>query len=170
MSNRNSFDAIRSIVGAAQDALETAIADTPDALVNSLQPGRSNSIGAIYAHALLSLDMFYNTALCGKEQVLVSANFAHKLGLQDTGPFNWDALKATAWDISVLKAYAQAVYAGVNAYLADLTDAELGRAFKLFEQDATVEGVIALATWHTAFHAGEIAALKGVNGLLGLPF
>ena len=69
-----------------------------------------------------------------------------------------------------MQAYGQAVLAAVDAYLATLTDAELAHPRQIFGQDTTIAEAIGVATWHTALHAGEIAALKGVNTLKGLPF
>ncbi len=166
----NSLDTIRTIVDQSQSILETTTSDTPAELVNKTQPGQANTIGAIYAHAVMSLDMFYNLALQEGTQVFVTSGYAERLGVSDPNPNNWESRTAIIWDISILHSYARAVYDSIHAYLARLTEEELGRTFALFDQDTTVADTIALATWHTALHAGEISALKGVNEVKGLPF
>jgi uncharacterized damage-inducible protein DinB len=166
----NSLQTIRTIVADANGTLTNATNDLPAALVNKRQPGQSNTIGAIYAHAVLTLDSFYLAFIQGKAQLIDENGRASALGLQNSANLNWETLNATNWDWEALQRYAQAVTGAVDAYLASLTEAELGRSCQIFGQDATVAQTIAIATWHTALHAGEIAALKGVNELKGLPF
>lgn len=166
----NSLNTIRTIVAGSNNTLAIATQELPAALVNQPQPGNANTIGAIYAHALLTLDHFYQTAMQDKAQLLTTAGFATRLGLVDPDQLPWATLNTVQWDWEALQAYGQAVLAAVDAYLATLTDAELARPCQLFGQDSTVAEAISVATWHTALHAGEIAALKGVNTLKGLPF
>lgn len=166
----NSLNTIRTIVAGANNTLTIATQELPAAWVNQPQPGNANTIGAIYAHALLTLDYFYQSAMQDKVQVLTAAGFAAQLGLADPHQLPWTTLNAVQWDWAALQAYGQAVLAAVDAYLATLADAELARPCQLFGQDSTVAEAISVATWHTALHAGEIAALKGVNTLKGLPF
>ena len=166
----NSLNTIRTIVAGSNNTLAIATQELPTALVNQPQLGNANTIGAIYAHTLLTLDHFYQTAMQNKVQVLTTADFAARLGLADPDQLPWATLNALSWDWDALQAYGQAVLAAVDAYLATLTDAELAHPRQIFGQDTTIAEAIGVATWHTALHAGEIAALKGVNTLKGLPF
>ena len=166
----NSIKTIRSIVTSANDSLETAVSGVPSELVNQAQPGLSNTIGAIYAHAAINLDMFFIGAIQGKPHLFEADRFGEQLGIDDPTNHGWDVLNATSLDLATLQTYAQAVYDEVNKYLDDLSDEELGRVCEIFGREMTVEEIIALTTWHTALHAGEIAALKGVQGVQGLPF
>lgn len=161
---------LRATMSGAQEILEIAIAGTPADLANRPQPGRANPIGAIYAHAILSLDTFFHAGIQDSGLLLVSGGFAARLGSSNFDALNWPALQLVHWDVSTLQSYAQAVYDAVNCYLRTLDDAELGRACTIFGQATTVADTIALAVWHTALHAGEIAALKGASDLAGLPF
>lgn len=166
----NSLQTIRAIVTDANGTLTSATNELSATLVNVRQPGQSNTIGAIYAHAVLTLDSFYLAFIQGKAQVLEENGRAGALGLPNSINLNWETLNATQWDWGALQSYAQAVTSAVDAYLKNLTKAELGRSCQIFGQDATVAQTIAIATWHTALHAGEIAALKGINALKGFPF
>jgi len=166
----HALSAVRTIVRSAQGTLETALGDATSELINQTPPGTGNPIGAIYAHAVFNLDTFYSEGLLARDHVLTTGGFGERLGLAGPAAFEWDTLKAVRWEVGALQAYAQAVYATSEGYLDQLTEDELGRSVRLFERDMAVEDVLALAAWHTALHAGEIAALKGVAGARGLPF
>ena len=58
----NSLNTIRTIVAGSNNTLAIATQELPTALVNQPQLGNANTIGAIYAHTLLTLDHFYQTA------------------------------------------------------------------------------------------------------------
>jgi hypothetical protein len=68
--------------------------------------------------------------------------------------------------------YAKAVYAATDAYVAGLGPADLERKVDTgFVGEQTVGFVVGnILVWHVAEHNGEIAALKGAQGLKGLPF
>lgn len=161
---------LRAVVSGATASLESAIAGTPTDLINRRQPGSANPIGATYAHALISLDTCFSEGIQGGRLLFVTGGFAQQLGFEEPGALGWPALQAIAWDLAALQPYAQALYHAVDSYLARLDDAELGRTCTVFGQATTVSDTIALGCWHTALHAGEIAALKGVSGTPGLPF
>lgn len=67
-------------------------------------------------------------------------------------------------------AYRDAVRAATDRYLADLTADELDRQIDLMGSQRPVADALAIMVVHIATHAGEIAALKGTQGLKGLPF
>jgi hypothetical protein len=54
--------------------------------------------------------------------------------------------------------------------LAKLTDDELDRQVSFFGSESSVADVLVRFVAHTAGHTGEIAAVKGMQGLQGLPF
>ena len=58
-----------------------------------------------------------------------------------------------------------------SPYLANLPDSELERKVQGVLGEYTLGwGIAILLCQHAAQHSGEIAALKGVQGLKGLPF
>jgi hypothetical protein len=75
-----------------------------------------------------------------------------------------------SWRRAPVLAYAEAVCEATNGYLARLTDDELDRRVSFFGRESSVGDVLARFVAHTASHAGEIAAVKGMQGLQGLPF
>ena len=62
------------------------------------------------------------------------------------------------------------VRSATAAYLDTLTDAELQRVVRWYNADFTIADLLARILAHTACHAGEIAALKGLQGVKGPPF
>ncbi len=69
------------------------------------------------------------------------------------------------------QAYAKAVFAQTDAYLAGLSDADLVRKGQGPGGETTLGWfVVNILATHVPQHLGEIAALKGVQGLKGLPF
>jgi hypothetical protein len=74
--------------------------------------------------------------------------------------------------LPVFREYAKAVYGATDAYIARLSDSGLARKVQTgFIGEQSAAFVISnILGWHIAEHTGEIAALKGVQGLKGLPF
>ena len=66
--------------------------------------------------------------------------------------------------------YAAAVGAATDNYIATLTTKELDRLVPIMGQEWPVADVLALLVVHASGHLGEIAALKGIQGVKGLPF
>ncbi len=74
-------------------------------------------------------------------------------------------------DYAAFKPYADAVFAGTDAYIACVPNEDLDRAVQSPIGEHTVGWALTtLLATHTPAHLGEIAALKGVHGLKGLPF
>ena len=72
-----------------------------------------------------------------------------------------------------LRAYAQAVYANMDAYLAAMTLDEWNRELDLSAfgmPPATVSVWVTNMLLDGAAHCGEISAVKGLQGLQGYPF
>lgn len=166
----NSLNTIRNIIDRSQWILRTVLDDTTPEQINENRSASVNTIGAIYAHAVINLDLFFNQAIRGGNTVLDRDAFAGQLGLPEPESIDWGGLNEIMWDKHTLQSYARAVTESITAYLETFTDAELIRPIQLFGRDTTVGDTLTLASWHSALHAGEIAALKGVRGEKGLPF
>lgn len=92
------------------------------------------------------------------------------------GPMpDWsDWARAVTADLAALGRYAAAVYAASDAFLAELADEELSRPLDLAALGLGMTTVGAFVTEdlapHAFVHGGEIACLKGLQGLKGSPF
>ena len=137
-------------------------------------PGATvTSIGSIYAHIVFAEDGIVNGLCQSKPTVYQSAGWQEKVGT----PLEWDQALSPDWarglklDLATFREYAEAVYANTDAYIANLPDAELERKVQTPIGEQTVGwALVALLATHLPQHTGEIAALKGVQGLKGLPF
>lgn len=135
-------------------------------------PGTANTIAATYAHVITSEDAFVQRSLQGRAP-LYEGEWRDRTGLSLPVPergsdwFHWS--RQLRLDLAAARLYAAAVYAASEAYVRRLTLEELSRP-----PDAVLPGNQTLS-WllhnllvlHAASHAGEIAVLKGLQGLRG---
>ncbi len=166
-------DLLRSQFQQMHQFVEMTVADCADEALNARGDGWTiNPIGALYAHLILAEDAMVNGRARGGETLLVSEGWGEKIGISDASSRqseSWSDFKA---DLPALRSYAAAVAAATDDFLATASDADLLR-----EVDAPGGGTQPVITFlanigvtHIAGHWGEIAALKGVQGLKGLPF
>ena len=157
------------------DLLEQTIADcSPDALHKTLPGATIASIASIYAHTVFSEDTIIQGLLQQKSPVFQSQGWAGRTGvaMPPTPELTAEWARGVRMDLPVFREYAKAVYAATDGYIGGLLDAALERRVDTgFVGEQTVAFILSnIAGWHVAEHGGEIAALKGVQGLKGLPF
>ncbi len=161
---------LRRQLTAMHGFLETAMEDCPAAILNTRIPQSTiNPAGAIYAHTVFVEDAFLNGVVRGQAPLYVADGWSQKLGLEMppvTMPEGWEI----TIDLARFRPYASAVYAATDQYLASISDHDLDRLV-----DAGPAGTLPardvignLMVWHVATHQGEISALKGVQGMVGL--
>lgn len=149
-----------------------ALTGLTDEQFNWIPPGTANSIKASLIHLLAGEDMNIQRVLQGKPLLWDDEGWNRKIGVEtrpgrDQG---WDAIRETTIPLAPVLEYAQVVHAATDAYLADLTPEELERNVEFFVADARVADVLSILAVHVAGHSGEIAALRGIQGVKGLPF
>jgi hypothetical protein len=128
----------------------------------------------VYAHIVFSEDGIVQGMLQGKPLVYKSQGWARRLTvtMPENPMFDPAWARAVRMDLPSFREYAKAVYAATDAYVAGLGAADLERKIDTgFVGEQSVGFVLSnIVGWHIAEHGGEIAALKGVQGLKGLPF
>lgn len=157
----------------ANDHLEATLDGVDDALANQVPEKTVGTIGAQYVHILTSEDAIINGLLKGGAPLFAST-FAGRIGApQAPQLFTWGEWgRTTQVNLAEARAYAQAVYASVYAYLAGQTAATLGEIVDLTQAglgQMPRAVVLEIALRQPYVHAGEISALKGLNGLKGYP-
>jgi hypothetical protein len=117
--------------------------------------------------------MIVNGMLLGKPLMYKTDGWEAKTG----AAFPGDNLALADWaksfkmDYPKFKEYADAVFANTDSYLANVAAADLDAKTQTLIGEQSKSWVVAnLLGTHLPQHAGEIAALKGVHGLKGLPF
>lgn len=140
--------------------------------------GTAHSVASSYAHAVVGQDFVIHGMVQNKPP-LAATTWANKVGVSalppQEGGADWSGWARTVRvDLAAIKQYAQAVYAASDAYLAGLKPDELDRMIDLTAAglgQQTLNWVLFGAViGHVANHTGEIAAIKGVQGLQGYPF
>ena len=163
---------IRRQIAGARRLSDAVMQDTTEAQFNWLPPGTANSMKATLVHTLVSEDRYIQVLIQGKPRLWESGGWSAKTGLatppgRDGG---WEEIKALNVALAPVLAYAAAVRAATDAFLATLSAGELEREVKWNDQTRQVADLLVMLANHTASHAGEMAAIKGMQGVKGLPF
>ncbi len=168
----NATQFVRDQVAEAHSLNDAAMAGVADEHFNWLPPGTINPIKSTFLHSVAGEDLFFQAILQGRPPLWATGGWAGTIGLVQApgGGQGWEEAKRTVLALGPVLAYADAVRSATNEYLARLTDDELDREVSFFGRASSVADVLARFVGHTACHAGEIAAVKGMQGLKGLPF
>jgi hypothetical protein len=166
---------LRKQIATAHEWLEGTMADVTAEQADWTPPGVATPLGASYAHAVFSEDMIVNGMLRGVAP-LYAGQWAGKTGQSELHP-DQDWTNYKAWtrnvrlDLDAARAYAQAVYAATDDYLAHLAPEDLDREINAFGAPASVGLVLAnYVAGHCHDLMGEISCLKGLQGARGYPF
>ena len=160
-------DYARSQVEGALDFMAMCAKDMDEAQYNHKPAGTTNSAAKLHAHALSGADFFVTVVLAGKPSKW--PEFASQTGLPENQREIWGSDATISLD--VMQAYAEAIKGPTLEYIDSLSDEDLDREFDTrFAGTQTVAWVLQLVGSHTIGHAGEISAVKGTQGLKGLPF
>lgn len=159
---------------ASWQTIDFTVADlTHDELHHHAEGAQIGTPASIYLHVAWVEDLVINQMLQGKETVYVTQGWAEKMPdapvHQGKSTFDW------AWSVTVpaaatLTAYADAVRETVREYIGGLSDEDFSRIIPSFLGETPQADLLTYLIWDLANHTGEIAALRGVSGKIGLPF
>ena len=152
--------------------MDMTIADcSPEVLEKKDDAWTINKVGSLYAHTVLSEDMMLGGMVDGRELVLKGDGWEEKLGVSSVSARQDEELAAMTIDLDAFREYAKAVAAATDDFLANATDEELNKEIDSpVGKQPFITFFANIGLTHVAGHWGEIAALKGVQGLKGLPF
>jgi hypothetical protein len=138
---------------------------------NWAPPGTMNTISATLIHFTSVEDHFVQGILQGKPRVWETGGWSKKTGVAKTPGIgeNWDEFKHLHLEPAAFLEYQKVVWAATDSYLGGLRPAELDRKVMLGRRELSVAELLIMATNQALSHAGEIAALKGMQGAKGLP-
>lgn len=168
------MDAVEFIVRQIH-ALQRQIDATMEGMTAELfhwqPPGVTNAIHAIFLHLNSAEDRFIQSAALGQLSLWERDGWKEKIGIHAAGRGNsWAELHDATSMLPAALAYQTAVRAATEAYLAALTPEELTRKIQFLGAERSIADMLTILVVHGASHAGEIAALKGVQGVKGLGF
>lgn len=172
----DAIDLLRQQIKESYDWLELVVGDITQEQANWRPSGTANCIGATYAHAMITADAGFNSQLQGGMPV-IATDWKGQVGLSEMmpaggGDFHWeDWARRVQVDWDILHSYGRAVRANVMGWLDSLTPADLERVVDM--------RTFGLGVWpgleiydlhgikHIRMHGGEIACLKGLQGVRG---
>ena len=165
------IELIRSIHANMHRNVDMTMKDMTDELFNWAAPGTANTISATFLHFVNVEDNFIHKLIQGKASVWESGNWSQKTGVDKPPSIgeDWTAFKRRKTAIQPVMDYKAAVWADTEVYLSGVSEVELDRLVKFAGGDRSVAEMLVLAATQSHSHAGEIAALKGVQGVKGLP-
>lgn len=139
--------------------------------------GTANPVVTNYVHIIAGEDYVINVMLKNTE-TLASTIFKDNTGLNTPYPDMSDQENYAKWmktatvDMQKFGEYAMAVVKASENYIASLTPEDLTKEIDLkFIGKKDVAYVLSIfVLWNIAAHTGEIAAIKGIQGLKGYPF
>ena len=151
--------------------MDMTIADcSPEVLEKKDEAWTINKVGSLYAHLVLSEDMMLGMGT-GGDPVIKSDGWAEKLGIDDLSPRQDEHLADLTIDLKAFSEYAKAVAAATDDFLANAPDEQLNKEVESpMGKQPFITFFANIGLTHVAGHWGEIAALKGVQGMKGLPF
>jgi hypothetical protein len=154
--------------------MEQVVADVSPELLHKTHPGSTATcIASIYAHAVIAEDQILNGMVMGRAPIF-NADVSAKTGV----PMKQGPAQEAGWagsinmNLPAFREYSQQVYASTEKILAELDDAKASEMIDtpFGNKQPRQEFIGNLGVTHMWGHLGEIAALKGVEGIKGLPF
>ncbi len=164
-------DLLRGQFKTIHQFMDMTIADcTPEVLEKTEDQWTISKIGSLYAHAYIDEDMFVQQWGKGGS-TLLQDGWGEKLGVEVTGPVQDENTTNIRVDLEKFREYAKAVAAATDDFLASATEEQLTKEVDTpMGKQPFMTFFSNIGVTHVACHWGEIAALKGVQGLKGLPF
>jgi uncharacterized damage-inducible protein DinB len=125
----------------------------------------------VYLHLLAAEDGFVQGLLQSRPRLWDAEGWGARLGIGTlTRLGDWSGLDGVPITLAALEPYRQAVQAASLEYADRFDPAELERPVEYAGRTVPLAEVLARVAVHGCLHAGEIAALRGAQGVAGLPF
>lgn len=138
--------------------------------------GTASPISVHFVHSLATEDNMIHTLLQGKPDLWLAGEWGEKIGLKSLPAgrqLNWDELRGKPLPLAPILAYQQVIRSATDAFLAGLTADDLDREVDFRDvrgRKGTVRLVMMYFVVHGLKHNGEMATLKRMQGVEGLPF
>jgi hypothetical protein len=163
----------------ARGLFENTSADIQNEHLHKDPGGKAFPLGATYAHLVFSEDAIVQGMMQSKPP-LFETDWKGKTGASQPMPpmdEEWSQAnekwsKTVTVDFTQLQQYAKVVFAATDNYVNSLTDQDLEREIDLgsWGKHTVAQMLSGFVIGHTWSLAGEISALKGIQGAKGYPF
>jgi hypothetical protein len=172
-------DLVRQLLRHAHTLLARTLAECPEEIFYRVLPDATiASIAAIYAHVVIGEDRYMQKDLGGGSPLCDSPAWSSRFRFSPQSYLDPEWAAGLRYDRAAFDDYAASVFEASDVYLAGLSVAELDRTVEMtvshFTGDRWIQqnrpaplafAVIDMVPLHIHEHAGEIAALKGVERL-----
>ncbi len=150
---------------------DAALDDLTDEQLIFYPGGTISPIGVIWLHMVFSEDSFI-AILMKKPTTWDSGGWKERFNLEKAPDFgeDWSIYRDAKMTVAILKSYTRAVRKETNTCLEATSAETLDESVKFFTDSDPKADVWVLLSQHSLLHSGEIAALKGIQGVKGLPF
>jgi len=160
---------IQRQVAAGHRTVAGVLSDLTEDQLNWVPQGTANTIGAVLLHFTAGEDTFIQTFIQGKPLLFETQGWSDRVGIRPPSiREDWRYVREHRLKVEPLAEYLKAVQAATVEYLNGLTEEELSRTVKAFGGERQVADVLTVLVAHCCEHAGEIAALKGIQGAKGM--
>lgn len=173
------LDLLKDQLKEAHELFENTAADIQSEHVQKDPGGKAFPLGATYAHLVFSEDVIVQGMMQGKAP-LYETDFKDKTGASEPMPpmdeqwseSNEKWSKTVTINFPQAREYAKAVYAATDTYVNSLTDGDLEKEIDLgsWGKKTVAQMLSGFVISHACSLAGELSALKGVQGAKGYPF
>jgi hypothetical protein len=169
----NANELLNYAYGNALGILGMVTSDLTQELTDWEPPGTANSVGSLYWHAVAYLDHVVHEWGTGQVPLGYRDGWREKVLLEppDVPQGQPPVLQGVRVDLAALHEYAKAVQEAGQSWLGQLSEADLDAKIETGVGELSLGQMIELyVLWHINVHCGEIAALKGCQGVKGYPF
>ncbi len=162
---RKQVESMHQLVGAA-------LVDIDEAQLNWSPPGTLTPISAILLHLAGTEDRFITAIQAADQTCWQAGGWSARLGVSalPVKGGDWSEFKHLSLPLAPLMEYLRSVQSVTKATLASLAEEDLTRSIAIGETSLPVVDLLSTLVVHGSHHAGEIASLRGVQGVRGLPF
>ena len=168
------MESIEIVKGGLVDAhrnIGFALDELTEEVAHWQPPGTANTIASLLAHAVCLEDRIINQVIGGGQTLLESGGWSAKTGIPSGDNA---AIWGRDWRLNVagFQDYVAAVCESADVCVTAMSAADLDREAAYGQQGSQTVGFLLrrMVVSHMIGHAGEMSAIKGVQGLKGLPF
>ena len=162
---------VQKQLAAAKRQFDGVMQETTEEQINWKPGGTANTIGVTLVHLANTLDNSFQKVLQDRPSLWEKEGWGEKLGLSGPpGRVNgWDEIKSKHLALEPVSGYAAAAFKQAEDFVAGLKAEDLERIVIMYGNERPLAEVLVMQFTHTVVHTGEIAALKGMQGVKGLP-
>lgn len=166
----NLFSYIQYSFAGFRRTIDSTMKDMTPELFNWAPPGTANTISATFVHLVNTEDYFIQVIIQEISPEWLSSDWSTKTSIPKPPGIgeDWSEFKHRQIALQPLLDYKTAVWAATDSFLAKLSEEELARTVKFAGGERTVAEMLILCVSQAHGHMGEIAALKGIQGVKGL--